>query len=444
MPNRRRLKAAKKQIRGILAVIYASAMHTVSENVVFRFKDKLYKPDGDGLPTGGALSPFLAACYVQKWMALLKKKCRGSMNKLIQYLVYVDDGWGVWTGNLAELKALTRKANSINPRFQVTLDHTAGRKKRLVILDLEAWIERGRVEHMFYRKGTAKEYCLAATSAHSLRTKAAYIQSECMRIRLLCSKQEYAWVHLEKFRSRLMRGGYPMWFIDKHFGQALNRYLGIVQKVARGERSLYRSRKERLEEKSEDGPRVGPPGDAPTFWIETTTESIAQELQRAASSSGLDIRVREMAGSNLKQKMCRSTINPMAHNKVWGNLYTVFPEDEGSAQWLARDVVYVVKCQHCSEMYTGETSVPLHKRMYNHWYGLRGNQEEESALTQHYFENHKYADGSIMPMKLKLEKVYKTCGYVDRKITESVVQMMTSSSINRRVEGAGTVGNLYL
>ena len=40
-------------------------------------------------------------------------------------------------------------------------------------------------------------------------------------------------------------------------------------------------------------------------------------------------------------------------------------------------------------------------------------------------------------------KVINTNGYVDRKITESVVTQLTSNSLNRRIEGAGTIGNLY-
>ena len=82
--------------------------------------------------------------------------------------------------------------------------------------------------------------------------------------------------------------------------------------------------------------------------------------------------------------------------------------------------------------------------MYYHWYGLRGQREEESALTQHYLEHHKDADGNILPMNLELVQAIKTCGYVERKIMEAVVQAMFLSSINRRIEGAGTVGNLYL
>ena len=40
-------------------------------------------------------------------------------------------------------------------------------------------------------------------------------------------------------------------------------------------------------------------------------------------------------------------------------------------------------------------------------------------------------------------QVVRTKGYVDRKITQSVVAQSTENNINRRIEGAGTVGNLY-
>ena len=60
-----------------------------------------------------------------------------------------------------------------------------------------------------------------------------------------------------------------------------------------------------------------------------------------------------------------------------------------------------------------------------------------------YLDRHRFND-ETMPMMLELVSLTKTCGFVERKTMESVVQATTSSSINRRVEGAGTVGNLYL
>ncbi len=77
--------------------------------------------------------------------------------------------------------------------------------------------------------------------------------------------------------------------------------------------------------------------------------------------------------------------------------------------------------------------------MYLHWYGLRHDCEEKSALTEHFLNCH-----PDEPMQLQLGEIIRTEGFVERKCMESVVQMTTESTINWRKEGAGTVGNLYL
>jgi len=104
---------------------------------------------------------------------------------------------------------------------------------------------------------------------------------------------------------------------------------------------------------------------------------------------------------------------------------------------MCKDGVYRVKCVYCSEFYTGE---PLQKRMYHHWYDYtRGSREDLSALSEHCKNEH-----PGLPMKLELVDFHRTDGFVDRKVRESVVQQDKPSSINRRIEGAGTAGNLYL
>eukprot|EP00400_MALV-I_sp_L67-5_P001111 gene1111-288_t len=62
----------------------------------------------------------------------------------------------------------------------------------------------------------------------------------------------------------------------------------------------------------------------------------------------------------------------------------------------------------------------------------------QCALTEHYRAEH-----AGQAMKLKIIDLMPTEGIVDRKCTESVVQRTHESSINRRNEGAGHVGDLY-
>merc|ERR1711966_525263 len=120
----------------------------------------------------------------------------------------------------------------------------------------------------------------------------------------------------------------------------------------------------------------------------------------------------------MKQKMCRSIINRLDNEKYSCVVGKVFTENvDENPQWLAKDVVYQFKCNLCQECYTGETSRPVHKRVYNHWYGLCRKCEKESALTQHYMDHHPGQE-----MSLELVKLVKTYGFVERKIMESVVQ----------------------
>ena len=138
-----------------------------------------------------------------------------------------------------------------------------------------------------------------------------------MRIRCRCSQQKYAWVYLEKFRARLMKGGYPMDFIEINFRKGHNRYLGIVRKAEQGERQLNRDRVARASSNNGEN-KFGPPGNGTTLWVDTLTSEHLERWKEAIRSSGLTgITVREVAGSNMKQRICRADTNPLEnHHKV--------------------------------------------------------------------------------------------------------------------------------
>ena len=59
-------------------------------------------------------------------------------------------------------------------------------------------------------------------------------------------------------------------------------------------------------------------------------------------------------------------------------------------------------------------------------------------LAEHVHEEH-----PDQPMRLELLDVIKTKGYVDRKNRESIIVQTQPCDINRRIEGNGTVGNIY-
>ena len=116
----------------------------------------------------------------------------------------------------------------------------------------------------------------------------------------------------------------------------------------------------------------------------------------------------------------------------------MFEDQVDAPFWFKHDCVYRCRCLHCGEHYTGETGQYLVKRMYQHNYNYIRNTDDKSALAEHCMQAH-----PGLPIKLEMVKVIDTNGYVDRKITESVLTQLTSNSLNRRIEGAGAIGNLY-
>ena len=137
--------------------------------------------------------------------------------------------------------------------------------------------------------------------------------------------------------------------------------------------------------------------------------------------------------------MCKS--DPEVRQLRPGNICRqIFPEQGDESFWYASDCVYRVRCTICGECYTGETKNDVQSRMQQHNNQRGTNLPEKSALTLHYEEVH---PGQAL-MCLEMVDIIKTKGYVNRKITESVVAQTRSSNINRRDEGGQVVGELFL
>ena len=96
-------------------------------------------------------------------------------------------------------------------------------------------------------------------------------------------------------------------------------------------------------------------------------------------------------------------------------------------------------CFYCGKHYTGETSQLLCQCIYHHHHNHISNTEDKSAATEHFINEH---EG--LPMKLVMDSVVKTKGFTDRKVSESVIAQNSENDLNRRIEGAGVVGNLYM
>ena len=436
-PQRSRLESiTDQQVRSMLALVLAEAIDTATSHTYFIFHGEHFRQT-KGLPIGGKLSSILAALFMDDWWQRVKAAAVANGILLPStYLWYVDDGTGIWRGTLEQLIALKDLANSVDDDIEVKLEHTSPQCHKLTVLDIKLWVgHSGKLEFEFFRKEEAGDRCLPADSAHSKVVLANYIQSEVMRIKLRCSQQTYSIQHLQAFRHRLVKAGYPTWFITKHFRNGYARYEGILRQVEAGDRELYRSKPERRQMQGRIGARKGPPG-PPVFWIPRVSDRFLANIRQAVRSSGLQLQVKETTGRTLKQSL--TSPNPSIRLCNRQVVREVFDTQLDKGFWYKRDLVYRVKCRRCSLRYTGETKQPLHHRFYYHNYDYVNGNTEESALAEHYAECH---PGE--PMKLEIIGLYKTNGFVDRKASESVIAQILPSELNRRIEGGGVVGNLY-
>lgn len=284
---------------------------------------------------------------------------------------------------------------------------------------------------------------IPACSGHSKQTKVDFVQSEALRIRLRCSRQSYAWVHLERFRHRLLKNGYPRWFIAKHFSKALSRFQGIQRAVAQGQREMYRSRTDRRAAQQE---RYGPPGPT-TWWIPRLSDKFLESCKRSLRRRGAEVQVRERAGELLKHKLTASDmmVRTLTNDAAGLRVSAAFPEQSDKTFWYSKNQVYHVRCAICDERYTGESKQWLVSRMDQHIKHALNPPDnpdvEVSALSTHHHEQH-----GGQQCRFEILQRFPCRGYMQRKMCEAVVAQILPSSLNRRAEGGGLVGcgNLYL
>ena len=87
----------------------------------FSFGDKKYK-QVEGVAIGSRLGRNFACAYMRKWDEELLKYEKAP----IFYKRYIDDGFGIWNGNVDSLKKFAEYANNIHENIKIELHCTVG------------------------------------------------------------------------------------------------------------------------------------------------------------------------------------------------------------------------------------------------------------------------------------------------------------------------------
>ena len=141
----------------------------------------------DGLAMGSPLSGLLANVYLNYYENSFIFSNNRFNASIVFYGRYVDDTFMIYNGTCHQIDMLHNYLNSVNSNMKFTLE--VEDDGRLNFLDLTVSRNENKVQFNIYRKPTATDIVIHATSHHPMSQKMAAFHS--MISRLLSSTPQY-------------------------------------------------------------------------------------------------------------------------------------------------------------------------------------------------------------------------------------------------------------
>ena len=155
----------------------------------------------DGIAIGSRLGRNFACTYMRKWDERLLE----FEENPFFYKRYIDDGIGIWDGDIDSLLRFTEHANNIHENIKITLRWS---REEIEFLDTMVKLENGHVYTDLYRKPTDKQLYLRYDSCHPAHTKKALPYGLGIRLRRICEKDEDYFRHRTELKQQLRKRGY--------------------------------------------------------------------------------------------------------------------------------------------------------------------------------------------------------------------------------------------
>ncbi len=131
---------------------------------------------------------------------------------------YIDDCGGVFVGRNNFDNFFSILSEQFN-QFELSLTHEIS-NERVVLLDIEIFIENEQFHTREHRKETASDSYVKFGSAHPKHCFKGIVKSQMNRLRRLCSKNNDFIEAIGKLRQRCLNSGYDMVMVDGILAQA--------------------------------------------------------------------------------------------------------------------------------------------------------------------------------------------------------------------------------
>ena len=369
-------------------------------NPYFTYNGKTYR-QLVGLFMGSKPSPLAAIIRVYSY----ERRSIYSDLSITFYKRYVDDT-GSFAANKEEARLIVDRIAKEDPDQYLswTVDFPEEQGQYIPFLDAEFTVERdGTLHYRFYRKSQKKQITLHFRSHHPENIKKSTVRNF-YKTAAICSSSTESHNHSTEIIDRLLvNNGYtnPRLYSKTRVGTTSQGKFDKDTKTA-------------------------------FLSLPYIDEAFSAHVNHYIKTQNLPITVVYRPGTTLHKLFCSSRPydNPRCTTKKC-KLCAVL-ENHPKLDCTVRNVVYVVKCKICQDLYVGETYRTCHARFSDHIRAAKNPATyPDNAIGKHYGEDHPGMTPSLS-FKILQTKLNST---LKRKVVEALFIRELKPAINNKLEG---------
>ena len=347
----------------------------------------------DGIAIGSRLGRNFACAYMRKW----DEKLLAYQHKPFFYKRYIDDGFGIWDGDLQSLMDFKDYANKIHTNIKIQLRWSMD---QIEFLDTLVKLENGHVYTDLYRKPTDKQLYLRNDSCHPSHTKKSLAYGLGLRLRRICEKDNDYYKHRADLKKQLRKRGYSGKLIEQQ-----------LQKVDKLEREKLLDDTTNKKDNSHRVPLV--------LTFSKLLPDVGNILRKHQATLHQSERMREIFKEPplLAFRRDRNLCDVLVHrktDKILGRkeeqcacdicksiIKDTIPDTKGEKHYNVikdatckdRNLIYSLFCNRCAKtVYVGETERTLKERTTEHKRDIKF--QKDKPIMRH-FRDHEEKDLSV-------------------------------------------------
>jgi hypothetical protein len=315
------------------------------------------------------------------------------LRRIILWKRFIDDIFMLFKGTKSDCEKLVNWLNSLMPgvvKLKFEFSFT-----RIIFLDLEIFIEDGRLKTDLHTKPTNKQLYLDFTSNHPDHCKRSIPYSQALRVIEKCSNTTDRDGQLEILRNKFQERSYPNYLI-----------VSLFERAKKKERKVLINQQPKPKNSKDDRVRLiftHSAANPPIYqWVRENKHLLKRNDK--AKDIGRRIQVASRQPKNLQNLVggcrggskiippeagcfkCRKTCKvacPVLEERTdfksfnTGKTYKIKQRVDCDSAW----VIYLCSCKKCGGQYVGESKTPFKLRHSNHKQEIR---KQIGGLGHHY------------------------------------------------------------